>query len=76
MFCVKTTVCGEDHDFIYSTVEECLRDDPLRLLFSEGHVEACVIVQDGRRVGAPAFMTWERFSETLLSNAKTILRHA
>jgi len=77
LFTIDLSINGEwQHAFSYSSIVECLRDDSLRTLLDGGHVTACVVYCDARKITAlpEALISWERFVDNLISNSTTILR--
>ena len=57
----------------YQTINECLVDGGLEVLFGDGLIGTCAIYCGDTRITAPPTMSWARFREHLISNSSAIL---
>jgi hypothetical protein len=73
-FRVQIEVRGETTAIDYESLDSCLADYGLRVLFDEGFVSECEVWCQGKRITALPFCTWNRFKENLISNSPTILK--
>jgi len=58
----------------YTAIEELFRDEGLRALFEAEQIESCVLYCQGKRLSHLPRMTWRYLTDSIISNAATLLR--
>ena len=75
LFTLKITTNENELNIPYTSIEECMDDIGLRVLFDEGHVNHCSIWTNQQRITAREITKWDTLLSQLTSNSSTILRN-
>lgn len=75
LFTIQFELKGEGKTTIdYDSVDDFLKDEPVKALFTEGLVDACSVHAGGKKIAGLPFMEYKRLHDVVVDHSTDILK--
>jgi hypothetical protein len=69
---VRIEASDQLYDIAYASIDRCLADEGLRVLFDAQQITSCTIISGDTEIARVPVLTWQRFRGQLIDNASNI----